>query len=100
MFALSNLIFLIARLIDTLVGIWCLLIFLRAVISWVSPDPFNPLVQFLNRTTDLILAPIRRFVPPLGPMDISPWIAVIVIYSVNKYFLVPTLLELAMRLKY
>ena len=100
MFALSNLIILIARLLETLVDIWCILIFLRAVISWVNPDPFNPLVQFLNRTTDPVLAPIRKFVPQLGFIDISPWIAAIVLYSVNKYFLVPILLELAMRFRY
>ena len=100
MFALSNLIVLIARLLGTLVDIWCILIFLRAVISWVNPDPFNPLVQFLNRATDPVLAPIRKFLPPLGPVDISPWVGVIILYSVNKYFLVPTLLELAMRFRY
>ena len=100
MFALSNLIVLIARLLETLVDIWCILIFLRVVISWVNPDPFNPLVQFLNRATDPVLAPIRKFVPQLGSVDISPWVAAIVLYSVNKYFLVPTLLELAMRFRY
>jgi len=99
MFILSNLIVLIARLLETLVDIWCILIFLRAVISWVNPDPFNPLVQFLNRTTDPVLAPIRKFVPQLGLVDISPWIAAIVLYSANKYFLAPTLLELAMRFR-
>lgn len=100
MFALSNLIILVVRLLETLIDVWCILMFLRAVISWVNPDPFNPLVQFLNRATDPVLAPIRKFLPPLGFIDISPWIAMVVLYSVNKYFLVPTLLELAMRLKY
>jgi YggT family protein len=99
MFALSNLIVLAGRLLEALVNIVCILIFLRAVISWVNPDPFNPLVRFLNRATDPILAPIRRFLPPLGPVDISPWIATIVLYFINKYFLVPTLLELAVRLR-
>ncbi len=99
MFALSNLIVLAGRLLEALINIICILIFLRAVISWVNPDPFNPLVQFLNRATDPILAPIRRFMPPLGPVDVSPWVATIILYSINKYFLVPTLLELAMRLR-
>ena len=99
MFALSNLVFLAGRLVEALMNILCILIFLRAVISWVNPDPFNPVVQFLNRATDPILAPIRRFIPQIGPIDISPWIATIVLYYVSKYFLVPTLLELAMRLK-
>ena len=75
------------------------MIILRAFISWVNPDPFHPLVQFLNRMTDPVLAPFRKFMPPLGPIDISPMIAVIMIYSVQKYFLVPTLMELAMRMR-
>jgi YggT family protein len=100
MFALSNLIELAARLLEALINIWCFLVFLRAVISWVSPDQFNPLVQFLNRATDPVLDPIRRIVPPLGPVDISPWIAMTVLYFINKYFLVPTLMELAMRFRY
>jgi len=100
MFALSNVIVSVARLIEAFINILCILIFLRVFISWVNPDPFNPLVQFLNRATDPVLAPIRKFVPPLGFVDISPWIAMAVLYSVNKYFLVPILLELAMRFRY
>ncbi len=99
MFALSNLLILAARLIETFTQIWCFMIILRAFISWVNPDPFHPLVQFLNRMTDPVLAPFRKFMPPLGPIDISPAIAVILVYSAQKYFLVPTLMELAMRLR-
>ncbi|MFA5335301.1 MAG: YggT family protein [Candidatus Omnitrophota bacterium] len=99
MFAVSNLIILTAKLIEIFVQIWCFMIILRAFISWVNPDPFHPLVQFLNRMTDPVLAPFRKFMPPLGPMDISPAIAVILIYSVQKYFLMPTLMELAMRMR-
>ncbi|MDD5424032.1 MAG: YggT family protein [Candidatus Omnitrophica bacterium] len=99
MFAISNLIILAARLIEIFLQMWCFMIILRAFISWVNPDPFHPLVQFLNRMTDPVLAPFRKFMPPLGPIDISPMIAVILIYSVQKYFLVPTLMELAMRMR-
>ena len=100
MFAVSNLIILTARLLETLIQIWCFMIILRAVISWVNPDPFNPVVQFLNRMTDPVLAPIRKFLPAVGPVDISPAIAVILLYLVQKYFLMPTLIELANRLGY
>jgi YggT family protein len=75
------------------------MIILRAFISWVNPDPFHPLVQFLNRMTDPVLAPFRKFMPSLGPIDVSPLIAIILIYSVQKYFLMPTLMELAMRMR-
>lgn len=99
MFALGNMIILITRLLEIFIQLWCFMIILRAFISWVNPDPFHPLVQFLNRMTDPILAPIRKFLPTLGPVDISPFIAVILLYSIQKYFLVPTLLELAMRIR-
>jgi YggT family protein len=99
MFAISNLIITSARLIEIFLQVLCFLIVLRAIMSWVNPDPFHPLVQFLNKATDPVLAPFRKFMPPLGPMDISPAIAVILIYSIQKYFLVPTLMELAMRMR-
>lgn len=99
MFALSNLIILVKQLLDIFVNIWCFMIILRTFISWVNPDPFHPLVQFLNRMTDPVLAPIRKFMPTLGPIDISPAIALILLYTVQKYFLAPTLMELAMKIR-
>lgn len=68
--------------------------------SWVNPDPFNPIVQFLEKTTEPILYPIRKILPfnfKLG-IDISPVIAFLVIMFL-KSFLVNTLLDLAVRLK-
>ena len=74
-----------------------LLILVRALISWVNPDPFNPVVQFLTRTTEPILNPIRRILPPMG-IDISPVIAFLAIIFL-KSFLVSTLLDIGMRLR-
>ena len=68
--------------------------------SWVSPDPYNPIVQFLEKYTEPILAPIRRILPPglkFG-IDISPIIAFLAIMFL-KSFLVNTLLDLAARLR-
>ena len=68
--------------------------------SWVSPDPFNPIVQFLEKSTEPILYPIRKILPfnfRFG-IDISPIIAFLVIMFL-KSFLVNTLLDLAARLK-
>ena len=81
-------------------GIFYWLVLIRAVMSWVSPDPFNPIVQFLEKYTEPILEPIRRILPlslKLG-IDISPIIAFLVIMFL-KSFLVTTLLDLAARLK-
>ena len=68
--------------------------------SWVNPDPFNPIVQFLEKSTEPILSPIRRILPlnfGFG-IDISPIIAFLAIMFL-KSFLVNTLLDLAVRLK-
>lgn len=81
-------------------GILYWLILIRALVSWVNPDPFNPIVQFLEKTTEPILYPIRKILPfslRFG-LDISPIIAFLIIIFL-KSFLVNTLLDLATRLR-
>jgi YggT family protein len=75
------------------------LIIIRAVISWVNPDPYNPLVQFLYKVTEPMLAPFRRIVPiySIG-VDISPIFAIILILFLQR-FLIPTLYDLAALIK-
>jgi YggT family protein len=97
MFVLSNLVSAIAQGVDVFLGFMMLLIIIRALISWVSPDPYNPIVQFLSRATDPILNPIRRLMPAM-PIDISPIIAYFVI-SIVKSFLVKTLMDVAFSLR-
>ncbi len=97
MFVLSNFVIAGARMVELILSILYWLILIRALVSWVNPDPFNPLVQFLNRTTEPILQPIRRFLPPMG-IDISPIIAFLAIIFL-KSFLVATLFDLGMRLR-
>jgi len=100
MFAISNLLISIAKVLDILLTILYWLILIRALISWVNPDPHNPIVQFLHKTTEPILYPIRKLLP-LGlrfGIDISPIIAFLAIMFL-KSFLVRTLIDLALRLK-
>ncbi|KPK42380.1 MAG: hypothetical protein AMJ78_02700 [Omnitrophica WOR_2 bacterium SM23_29] len=99
MFIVGNFLIAFARLAEILITILYWLILIRALISWVNPDPFNPIVQFLYRATDPILTPIRRVVPPLGPFDISPIVAFLILYFLSL-FLVPSLVGLGMRLKF
>ena len=96
MFILGNFIDALAYLVNILLTIMMVLIFARAVISWVNPDPFNPLVQFLTRVTEPVLEPIRRLLPLTG-FDISPIIAFFIIRFLQM-FLVPSLYDLALRL--
>ena len=63
MFVLENLIFALAKIIDMGLTLYMWLIIGRAVVSWVNPDPYNPIVNFLNRATEPVLAPVRRWIP-------------------------------------
>ena len=96
MFVLGNFFSALANVVDVLLTIFYWLIFIRALISWVSPDPYNPIVQFLYRVTDPILIPNHSLMPPLA-IDISPIIAFLLIMFL-KSFLVRTLLEIGYRM--
>ena len=57
-------------------------ILLRVVVSWYSPRPTNILVIILYRVTEPLLAPLRRVIPRVGPLDFSPLAAVILIQAI------------------
>ncbi len=98
MFILSNLVAAIAQLVDAVLTIYTWILVIRVLISWVNPDPFNPFVQFLMKVTDPVLQPLRRVIPPIGPLDISPIVVFLLLRTVQT-FLVRTLLDLSMRLR-
>jgi YggT family protein len=89
----------IARLLDLVLWAYMWLIIVRALLSWVNPDPWNPVVQFLTRVTEPVLAPIRRRMPSwrMG-IDLSPLVAILAIYFV-QWFLVGTLRDMAWRIR-
>ena len=99
MFILGTLLLSIARLLDIVITLLYWIIIIRALVSWVNPDPFNPIVQFLQRCTEPILAPIRKALRmQFWAIDISPIIAVLGLIFIQS-FLISTLRDLAMRLK-
>jgi len=98
MFVFSNLVA-VARLLGLALTVYLFIIIARALISWVSPDPFNPLVRFLHRVTEPVLRPIRHRLPMTGiGLDLSPMIVILVIYFV-KWFLVESLTDLAVSVR-
>lgn len=95
MFILSNLIVAAATIFDYILTIANWLIIIRALLSWVNPDPYNPIVQFLFRTTEPLLAPFRRLIPGYSiGLDISPIFALVAIWFL-KLFLIRSLFEIA-----
>ena len=99
MFIFANLLLAIAKILDILLTVYMWIVIIRALISWVNPDPYNPIVRFLHAVTDPVLNPIRKVIGyRLGIIDISPMVVILTIIFV-KYFLIGSLIELAYKLK-
>ncbi|MCD6353179.1 MAG: YggT family protein [Proteobacteria bacterium] len=99
MFVFGNFLKALATIID--IGLTCYLwiVIARAIVSWVNPDPYNPIVVFLRRSTDPVLLPIKHRFPFHGMgIDFSPLIVILGIIFLQK-FLVDTLYQLALRLQ-
>jgi YggT family protein len=99
MFIVANLVEITARILDIGLTIYMWIVIVRALLSWVSPDPYNPIVRFLYRVTEPVLRPVRRLIP-MGNIgiDISPVIVIVIIYLLQN-FVVRSLVELAFRLR-
>ncbi|HBP89814.1 MAG TPA: YggT family protein [Nitrospirales bacterium] len=98
MFIAGNILQAIATILDTILWLYMWVIIIRALISWVSPDPWNPIVQFLDRVTEPVLYQIRRRLG-IGGMgfDFSPIIAILIIMFV-QIAVVASLKDLALRM--
>lgn len=60
------------------------LILIRVLMSWIpNLDPFNPIVRLLRQATDPILEPARRIIPPIGGMDISPIVVILILQGLQ-----------------
>ncbi len=98
MFVINNFMMALAQLVEFLLVAYMWIVIGRAVISWVSADPSNPIVRFLYEVTEPVLSRIRRFLPVhMGSIDFSPMILILAIMFLQN-FLVPTLKRLAMGL--
>ena len=94
---MDNVVIGIARVLEIILEIYMWVIIIRALISWVNPDPYNPIVQVLTRLTEPVLKPIRKLVPPYKVgIDFSPLIAVLIIIFL-QYALIKNLYRLGAR---
>ena len=99
MFILANFISAIAEVINIILTFYMWVIIIRALVSWVNPDPYNPVVQFLYKVTEPVLYPIRRLMPVYNiGIDLSPLIVIVIIIFM-KGFLVASLLQMAHRMQ-
>jgi YggT family protein len=88
----------IATILNMVLTLYLWIIIAQAVLSWVNPDPYNPIVRFINKVTEPVLGRIRSRVPLyFGGLDFSPMIAIFAILLLT-YWLVPSLDQLGRNL--
>jgi YggT family protein len=100
MFVFANLLNALAIIIHYALNVYMWLIVARAVLSWVNPDPYNPIVNFLYQATEPVLYRVKRYIPfwQLGALDITPIIVFMIIIFLDT-FLVGTLQEIAFKMR-
>jgi YggT family protein len=99
MFVLGNFLGAIAGVLDIVLTIYMWIVIISALISWVNPDPYNPIVRFLYSVTEPVFATVRRLLPfPYMGIDFSPLIVLLIIIFLQQ-FLVRTLHQVAMNLQ-
>lgn len=74
-----NIFFIADRFVYFLVNVLVIAIILRAIFTWFNPSPENPIMRLLIEVTEPILAPLRRILPTMGMLDLSPFVAVILL---------------------
>jgi len=98
MFVAQNLLFAVAKLLDIALSVYMWILIIRVILSWVNPDPYNPIVRALYSVTDPVLSWLRRRFPLMaGTIDFSPMVVILAIYFI-RLFVVKTLYDLAMRM--
>ncbi len=76
----------LAKVIDTVLWLYMWIIIIRAVLSWVSPDPYNPIVRFIHNITEPVLYQLRRRLPlSFGGIDLSPVIVILIIIFLQNF---------------
>ncbi len=98
MFIFGNLFHAAAFILDTVLTIYMWMIIISALLSWVNPDPYNPIVRFLHSVTDPVLTPIRKRIGITMGIDISPMIVILIIMFI-KYFIIASLFDMASRMR-
>lgn len=87
----------VAELLNLLLNIFLIAILVQVVMSWVSPNTYNPATVLLHRLTEPVLAPARRIIPPISGIDLSP-LVVLVVFQLIKFLLIAPLVDLGHRM--
>ncbi len=98
MIALGNLLIALAGVLHGVITIYYWILLARIILSWVSPDPRNVIVQVIYSATEPLLERIRKKVPPLGMLDLSPIVILLALFFIDM-FVVQTLSDYGAQLR-
>lgn len=94
MFIIANFIKAVAVVLDMALTLYMFIVIARAILSWVSPDPYNPIVRFIHNATEPVLYWVRSKIPYMGGLDLSPLVVIAAVYFL-RIFVVDSLYHLA-----
>ncbi len=86
---LGPIIWSVPALIELVLNIFLFAIIIQAVLSWINPDPYNPVHGLLSSLTRPVLAPFQRLIPPISGLDLSPMVAIIALYLLKMLLMPP-----------
>jgi YggT family protein len=75
----------LADVLSMVIQAYIWIIIIRALLSWVNPDPYNPIVRFLSRVTEPVLRQVRYRMPDLGGLDLSPMVVIFALILIDRY---------------
>ncbi len=87
----------VAEIVNTFLNIFLFAILIAVILSWVSPGGYNPIIGLIQSIAEPVMRPIRRWIPPLGGLDLSPLFATLGI-MVAKMLIIPPIVFIAMQL--
>jgi YggT family protein len=99
MFVFGNFLHALALVLNAVLWVYMWIVIGAVIVSWVSADPYNPIVRFLYQATEPVFYQVRRYLPVTGfGVDFSPLIVLLAIYF-TKAFLVRSIFDLAVRVR-
>ena len=95
MFVWTNFVVTVAQILEQVLQLYIYVVIASAILTWVEPNPYNPIVRFIYSITEPVFDWVRRKIPVFfGGIDFSPMIVIIAIYFLQSYF-IPTLTRIA-----
>lgn len=73
--------------VGQLIGLYEIVLIVRIVLTWIPHNPYHPAVTFLYKITEPVLEPVRRVIPSIGGIDVSPIVVFIVLHLIKRVFI-------------